>query len=120
VTSICPEKLDSSLEQGIKTLKTKFLGEGHNLVCFLARILIRVDTYKWESILTFNGKFFLFYYGEIPYNYVLMARIEREQAIVISLVKKYPKLNAFTLFYFVFDSLGPLQQQKSQHKIGNY
>lgn len=104
-------------KEGIEPLTSKFTGYGKDLNRFLADFKNRADKCRWNSILMIKGKHLVKRYGEIQLDEVKEARELRNQAPVTSHTTARPKINALMMYYFLYDSLGPLPIKKLSTKL---
>jgi len=105
-------------DEGIKPLETKFSGYGKDLARFLADLKNRAEKCQWMGILTFPyRRTLLKNYGEITMSQVTMARDIRNATEALTLAQARPRINSLMMFYFLYDSLGPLPQKKLSTKL---
>ena len=92
-------------DEGIKSLETKFSGQGKDVVRFLADVHNRVDKCEWHQIITFtNDQDLLNNWGKITKEEVIQARDDRDLIVVTNLQQARPQINALMMFHFLYDS----------------
>ena len=104
-------------DEGIKPLENKFSGNGRDLARFLADVTNRAKKCKWQTLLTIRRKKLLMQYGEISMEDVVFEKHMRDQMVPTTLAEAKPKINALMMYYFLYESLGPMPQKKLSTKL---
>ena len=105
-------------DEGIRSAETKFTGQGKDLYRFLADVANRINKCYWHDIMRVNGKELLTQHGEITIEEVKRARNTRQLIVPRTLAEAKPLISAQMLYYFIYESLGPMPQKKVSTKLG--